>query len=188
MDSIDEIRTMILALCEKKGWIWKSHIELVVKYSVELAEKLGGDKEVVELAAWLHDIGKLEGKRENHHITGAKRAEEILKNMNYPEETIEKIKHCILTHSTDKNYPPKTMEAKIVASADALSHFDNFLALAHSCAVRGESIDETKQTLSRKYESCWDKLMPEAKIMADAKYNAIKLILGEKQALNKGRL
>ena len=108
--------------------------------------------------------------------------------MNYPEETIEKVKHCILTHSSDKNYPPKTIEAKIVASADALSHFDNFLALAHSCAVRGESIKETKQSLSRKYESCWDKLMPEAKIMADTKYNAIKLILGEKQVLDKRRL
>ena len=180
MNAIDEVKNRILALCEKKGWVWKSHIELVVKYSLELADKLGGDKEVVELSAWLHDIEKLEGERENHHINGAKRAEEILRKMNYSENIIKNVKHCILTHSSDKNYPPKTIEAKIVASGDALSHFDNFIALTHSCGVRGETIDTTRQILSRKYETCWDKLMPEAKIMAHDNYNAIKLILGEK--------
>ena len=153
MSSVDELKTMILNLCDKKDWAWKTHIGLVVKYSIELTEKLDADKEVVEIAAWIHDIEKLEGKREKHHIIGAKRAEEILTNLNYSKETIEKVKHCILTHSSDKNYPPKTIEAKIVASADALSHFDNFIALAYSCAVRGENIEKTKQILSKKYEN-----------------------------------
>jgi len=150
------------------------------KYSKLLAKKLDADEEVCEIAAWLHDIRKLKGVREKHHVFGADEAEEILKGSGYPSDKISMVKECILTHSSDENYPPKTLEAKIVASADALSHFDNFLALAHSSfKIKGLSISEGKESIIQKYKTCWAKLIPEAKEIAQQKYEAIKLILGE---------
>ena len=179
---IEEIKSMILELCKDKEWDWKSHIESVVKYSKLLAKKLDADEEICEISAWLHDIKKIKGEKEKHHVHGSEEAAEILKRYNYPEDRIEKIKHCILTHSSDKNYMPESKEAQIVASADALSHFDNFLALAFVVYnLKNHSIEEGREWLIKKYETCWDKLelVPEAKEIAKEKYDAIKLILGE---------
>src|SRR3990167_698446 len=61
------------------------HIKGVVKYSLVLAEKLKADKEVVEIASWLHDYGSVTGNYKDYHITGAKKAEEILNQYHYPK-------------------------------------------------------------------------------------------------------
>jgi hypothetical protein len=77
---------------------------------------------------------------------------------------------------------PESKEAKIVASADALSHFDNFLALAYVVYnLKKLSIEEGREWLIKKYDKCWNKLelVPEAEKIAKEKYYAIKLILGE---------
>lgn len=117
---------MVLELCKDKEWDWRSHIESVVRYSKLLSQKLNADEEICEISAWLHDIKKIKGERERHHVHGSEEASEILKGYAYPENRINMIKHCILTHSSDKNYMPESKEAKIVAFADALSHFDGF--------------------------------------------------------------
>ncbi|MCK4588803.1 MAG: HD domain-containing protein [Nanoarchaeota archaeon] len=178
---IDKIKAMILELCEDANWDWKNHINSVVKYTEILAKQLNADEEVCELSAWLHDIIKIrEGKRELHHVKGAEEAGKILEEMGYSVDKIEKVKHCILTHSSDKNYMPETKEAKILASADALAHFDNFLSLAYFAFVPMKlSIEETRENLLGKTENSWNKLIPEAKVLAKEKYEAIKLILSE---------
>jgi putative nucleotidyltransferase with HDIG domain len=178
----EEIKNMVLNLCNKQDWDWEAHIVSVVKYSKLLAKKLDADEEICELSAWLHDIKKIQGKREKHHVHGSKEAAKILKSYGYPNEKIKQVEHCILTHSADKNYVPETIEAKIVASADALSHFDNFLSLTYVVYdLRNLSIEEGRKWLIKKYESCWDKLdfVPVAKELAQDKYEAIKLILNE---------
>ncbi len=177
-----EIKEYILKLCENKGWDWKSHILSVVKYSEILAKKLKADEEICEISAWLHDIIKIrDGQRDQHHVKGSEEAVKILEKYNYPEKKIEQIKHCIITHSSDENYIPKSTEAKILATADALSHFDNILALAHfAFTIKKESVNQCRETLLKKYKKSWNKLsIPEAKEIAKLKYEAIKLILGD---------
>ncbi len=46
------------------------HIEAVVKNPELLAQKYGADKEIVLIAAWLHDIASITDYYlyENHHI------------------------------------------------------------------------------------------------------------------------
>jgi len=179
---IEEIKIMILELCEDKDWDWKAHVEAVVKYSKILAQQLNADEEICELSAWLHDIIKIrDGERELHHVTGSNEAVKILERYNYPKEKIQQVRHCIITHSSDEKYSPESIEAKIVASADALSHFDNFLSLAHfTFVLKKESVNQCRKTLVKKYEKSWKKLLiPEAKELAKPKYDAIKIILGE---------
>ncbi|MFO8016586.1 MAG: HD domain-containing protein [Candidatus Woesearchaeota archaeon] len=179
---MEEIKSMILGLCRDKEWGWRAHIESVVKYSRILAGKTDADEEVCELSAWLHDIIKIrDGKKDLHHVNGSEEAVRILEEYGYPKDRIQQVKHCILTHSSDENYTPESVEAKIVASADALSHFDNLLELAHyAFVIKKESVDQCRETLLRKYEKSWNKLLiPEAREIARPKYEAIKLVLGE---------
>ena len=167
---------MVLELCNDKDWDWELHITAVVKYSKLLAKKLGADEEVCEISAWLHDIQKVKGNDKDHHIKGALIAAEILRKYNYPEKKIEQVKHCILTHSSKQDYIPESQEAKIVATADALSHFDNFLPLVQ-WVYNNFSVEERRPYLVKKYKGCWDKLIPEAKEIAKPKYEAIKVVL-----------
>ncbi len=181
---IPEIKDMVLELCKDKKWDWRPHIEGVVKYSKLLAKKLGADEEICEISAWLHDIIKLKDSRQaEHHIKGSEEAVSILKKFNYPADRIEQVRHCVLTHSSDKVYIPESKEAKIIASADALSLLDNFLNLAYFVYnIKKYSVEEGRKELIRRYKSYFYKLdfVPEAKEIARPKYEAIKLILGNK--------
>lgn len=172
-----EIKELILSLCEGKDWDWKGHVESVVKHSKNLSKEYGADKEVCEIAAWLHDIDKIKGGKEGHHIRGAKEAEIILKKLDYPDDKIKKVCYCILTHSSDNTYPPKTLEAKIVASADSLAHFDNFLSIMQFCFKKEYGIDKIKEKILKKANQSYDKMMPKVKKLAKPKYDAIKEIL-----------
>jgi uncharacterized protein len=87
------------------------HFVPMVKYAKKLAKRLKADEEVVEIAAWLHDVGSIIYGRDNHHITGAKIAEEKLKELGYPpEKKIELVKKCILNHRGSKQNKRETIE------------------------------------------------------------------------------
>lgn len=154
------------------------HIMSVVKCAKMLAKRFKANKEIVELAALLHDIGVVQGDKPNHHISGAKEAEKILKKFNYPQEKIEKIKHCIFAHRASKKIKRKSLEAEIIATADAMSHFDEIPSLFESAFIRFKmSPKEGKQWLLDKLKRDWKKLMPKARELVRDKYEAIKLIL-----------
>lgn len=159
---------------------WKFHIEIVVKYAKHLAKTEKVDEEVVELAALLHDIGRMKFGGEDHDVTGVPEAEKILKELNYPEEVIEEVKHCVRTHRAAKDYPPETKIAEIIRDADALSHFDMIPVLLQiGMKRRGGDIEEAVKWLSAKIDRDWNKKMhlPESKRIAEEKYKAAKLIL-----------
>ncbi len=181
-DIVPEIKRMVLDLCKQRKWDWSSHIEGVVHYAKLLAEKLGADVEICEVSAWLHDIYKLkDSKQKDHHIMGADEAVKILEEFNYPSDKISQVKHCILTHSSDKVYIPQSKEAKIIASADALSLLDEFLNLAHYVYnIKGYSVEEGRKELVKRYRGYLFKLnyVPEAKEMAKPKADALIEFLG----------
>jgi uncharacterized protein len=175
---IDKVKKLALEECSKDSWDWESHLRGVVKYSLILCDKLGSDKEILEIAAWLHDIEKIKDINVSlHHVKGSETAVKILKEENYPKEKIEVVRQCILTHSSDENYPPETKEQKILASADALCHFDNILNLLHAYFALGKcSVKEGKEKLIKKLDKIMKKasLLPEAKKIATERYAIIK--------------
>lgn len=62
--------------------IWFYHILPTVRCAKMLTSKTGADEEIVEIAALLHDIASIKyNDVENHHISGAKEAERILKKL-----------------------------------------------------------------------------------------------------------
>lgn len=102
------------------------HVMRVYRLSLLLAEhEENVDLDVLIPAALLHDIARVKECNDNtgetdHAILGSGIAEEILRKLEYEDDKIEKIKHCIVTHRFRSGNEPKTIEAKILFDADKL--------------------------------------------------------------------
>ncbi|MCK4650548.1 HD domain-containing protein [Candidatus Babeliales bacterium] len=182
---IKEIETLVENACKKDSnvfgyWIWSHHIVFVVKYAKLLAKKVNADTEVVEIAALLHDYAAISNKeyQKDHHIHGTMLAEKILKNFNYSQEKIEKVKRCIFSHRESFFVKKLTIEEECVASADAMAHIDQALSLfLGGCKAKGLGIDEGILWLKEKLEKSWNKLCPQAKEIMKGKYLSVKNLL-----------
>ncbi len=83
------------------------------------------DLDVLELSALMHDIARKKEdldktERIDHAVEGAKIARHILKSFDFPNETVEHVAECILTHRWRADRKPRTKEAKILFDADKL--------------------------------------------------------------------
>ena len=99
-----------------------THTKRVFKSTKEIIDncELGPeDKEVVLLAAVLHDAGYVKG-HDKHEIESAALATEFLKGKNASESLIKKVVDCIL--ATELETTPENELEKIIRDADA-SHF-----------------------------------------------------------------
>jgi len=73
----------------------------------------------------LHDIARVEESKYktgklDHAILGSEIAEDILRKLQYEEEKIQRIKHCIIAHRFRTGNEPNTVEAKILFDSDKL--------------------------------------------------------------------
>lgn len=100
---------------------WDYHVKPVINQAKELAEKYKADSEVVWLAAILHDLGQLDAL-EPHEEISSEKAYNILLEENFEKKIAGKVKDTILTHRCNKHFP-SNLEQKILATADALTHF-----------------------------------------------------------------
>lgn len=178
---VEEIKRFVEGECRKNllgNEILINHFIPVVNYSKKLAGKKEVDLEIVEIAAWLHDIGSIIYGRENHHITGAEIAERKLRELNYPEEKIEKIKKCILNHRGSVNNFRESVEEQIIAEADCLDTFDRIEGLFEAAFVfEKKSRQESKESVKQKLQNKWNQLSSESRKLIKSKYDAAMLLL-----------
>lgn len=163
---------------------FKYHILPVVKNALLLAKRLKADSEVVEAAAFLHDIGRALKRNQfeaenDHHLVGAEETRKILESLSLSNKFIEKVVHCVLTHRGRKGPEPESLEAEIVACADAMAHFDTFLDVFSFFLQTCNSFEETINEMEAKMDRNWNKklTLPEAKEIVRPKYEAIKLLI-----------
>jgi uncharacterized protein len=96
------------------------HVTAVVTLAIKLAQLTGADQDVVEAAAWLHDIRKDAGN--NHHRQGAKFARKFLQETNFPTKKIDQVAHVIQEHmGLYRDKPLQNLEAQILWDADKLA-------------------------------------------------------------------
>lgn len=164
------------------------HIEAVVKNCEILAEKYGADKEIVMIAAWLHDIASVTDYAlyEEHHIFGAEMAYDILAKLSYDESKIRIVQNCIRNHRGSVYIDKNNVEELCVADADAISHFDSVLSLLYLAYVeRQMSIEEGMRFVKGKLERSFYKLSKEGKAFYEDKYRQVMRLLGESQVTKK---
>lgn len=183
----EKVKEELLNRCEKykekNGYdFWNDHIKFVVQNSVKLAKEYGADVEIVELGALLHDIAMPSeyGEREQHHIYGAEIAEQLLTELNYPQDRIEKVKNCVLNHRGSKDRPRNTIEEQCVADADVIAHFDCIPSLFHLAFGKNEkdlSIEDGTEFIKQKLERDYNKLSERTREMLKDRYKQITEVL-----------
>ena len=104
------------------GW---DHAERVWNLCRHIGRAEGADLRILQLAAYLHDIGRPEEKASGgevcHAVAGAERARTILEENRCDRETVERVVHCIASHRFRRNgEQPATLEARILFDADKL--------------------------------------------------------------------
>lgn len=157
------------------------HIVAVVKNAEILAERYGADKEIVMIAAWLHDIASITDYSlyELHHIHGAGLAYDILKRYGYEDNKIALVQKCIRNHRGSVVADKSSPEELCVADADAISHFDNVPALLYlAYAQRGMDIEEGRKFVRDKLQRSFQKLSAESKEFCRDKFEKAMEVLG----------
>ncbi len=173
----------VLSECQKETNIfgmnaYNHHFTSVVMYAKQLAKETGADMEIVQIAAWLHDIGSIKGHYEDHHIAGQQFAEEFLKQHDYPQDKIDKIKHCIYAHRGSKDIPRETIEAQCISDADAMSHFNTVASLFYlAIHVRELETQESNDFVKSKLQRSYNKLTDIGKKLIQDKYDSVMNIL-----------
>ncbi len=97
------------------------HVEAVVRTALRLAELTGADAEVVEAAAWLHDVAKLGS--DQHGIDGAVEARRVLAQTDFPAEKIPAVADAIAKHVglwVEQGVRIEPLEAAVLWDADKL--------------------------------------------------------------------
>lgn len=103
--------------------LYENHFILVARYGLKLARKTGADPEIVELASYLHDFSVVLNidTLQDHEIRGMEIAENLLTQFHYPKDKIEKVKICILNHSSPRRPNAASAEEVCVSNADLMS-------------------------------------------------------------------
>lgn len=96
------------------------HVKAVVTLTLKLADLTGADREVIEAAAWLHDVCKVEG--EKHPEEGARFARNFLPKTDFPSQKIDRVARAIENHiGLWRNEPLQDLESQVLWDADKLA-------------------------------------------------------------------
>jgi HD superfamily phosphodiesterase len=119
-----------LAISEKVQKIYSKedfniHIKTTVAHAKNLQKRFGGDRKIIIVAAYLHDIGRYFGAVSNHEQQAIGKVKKILINEGFSKKEIKKVIFVIKNHGLHKKCKI-THNLKILSTADALSHFDDF--------------------------------------------------------------
>lgn len=184
-DILKDLQQEIYDRCQREtnefGMGCYYHILAVVKNAEILAEEYGADKEIVIIAAWLHDIASITDYSlyELHHIHGAKMAYDILKEYGYDDNKISLVQECIRNHRGSIALEKSSMEELCVADADAISHFDSVPSLLYLAYVkRGLGMEEGKEFVKDKLMRSFQKLSARSKKHYQNKFESVMEILG----------
>lgn len=129
-NKLSQIKELVKNECTSLGfagsWFYGVHLLAVEKFAKELLKKLPkANKEVVMLGVWLHDSQRIRGIKGDHAEIGAVEAQKVMEQFKYDKGIIDQVKAIILSHSCDTKLMPATLEGKILATADAMSHYAN---------------------------------------------------------------
>lgn len=145
LDASKDLARSILGESFSHGY---PHVERVLRYARLIANEVTNvDKLLLELAVYLHDVGRALG--EPHAYYSALIAKAFLEELNVGSDLLELTVNAIEYHSFSyaklKKVEPKSAEAMILSDADKLDALGvvGFLRAFHHSWERGRSLEET---------------------------------------------
>ncbi|WP_298983819.1 HD domain-containing protein [Caldilinea sp.] len=169
------------------------HVQRVVQVALWLAERTGADREIVEAAAWLHDIRKGEP---NHDKIGAVEAGALLQETDFPPEKIAGVVDAIDRHAgltRAPGAPPlEPLETAVLWDADKLTKLGVSM-IAYQLSTRefdGASLAERRQEMQKFLRTVLSKTVESmntapARHLAQVRYRAMASFLDEWESEDK---
>jgi len=118
MNFVEKTKKYALTLYKKDdfihGWI---HIYAVRNNALKLQKILGGNKEIIEIAAYLHDCDYSKGVRKHTELS-AKKAKRFLNSIEYNKT--KQVFEAIKNHSLGSKKFNASLESKILFDADKI--------------------------------------------------------------------
>ncbi len=191
MDKLDLVINNVRKLYEKKNpvidwndWLFEGHNKVVANWVEDLSKEYDFDKESVIAAAYLHDLAyawtsKNDPDLDEKSEEGARR---VLKESGFSEEKITFIVDKIIHgHGMHDGKEPEHLEAKILATADALAHFttDFYLVVCwNNYLFEDKTLKDYKDWVLKKIERDFNNkiFFDEYKEIAKPYYQSIKTI------------
>jgi putative nucleotidyltransferase with HDIG domain len=141
---------------EWADWLADHHVFVVADNATELAKRFGANEELSRAAALLHDIADAKMSRfaENHEETSLQMARELMQQAGFSANDIELVvEDAVRYHSCRDGHIPSSLEGKILATADAMAHFQTDFYVYFTWA-RGKStpLHEVKALVLKKLE------------------------------------
>ena len=184
---INDAKKKVFDLAKKNNFLW--FYNLHQRETIKCAEKLfkiykGANRKIVLISCWLHDIASYHTKNDkevlkvklNHHIDGARIAGDFLRKYKITKKEINEIKNCIIKHRNSPPYTPKTLEEKIVAVADTLSHFESIFYLIYFKIHPKNSLEKMVENDLKKLSRDWRDLglLPKSRKLVKKKFDVLK--------------
>ena len=147
-------------------WFYNLHIKEVVECARQLLPLYKANEKVVILSAWMHDFSllyvdsnnRLKTSHKVHHLESSEMAEKFLKKYKVDESERHAIKEAILRHRNKDEFKPRKTEEKIVAVADAMSHFTGLYYFTYFKFYPNDSLEEMILKRKKQIEKDWEKL------------------------------
>jgi HD superfamily phosphodiesterase len=183
---VNDIKELILREAKKNDWLWfyDLHQKEVVKCAEKLLKIYKADRQVVIIACWLHDISKYQIKskldtgkfHKTHHFDSYEFSKKYLAKYKISDNELEQISNCVLRHRNSSSYKARTVEEKIVAVADTLSHFTGVFYFTHFKFHPESSIDFMVNNHLEKLKRDWRDfgLLPKSRKIVEKEFVAIK--------------
>jgi uncharacterized protein len=178
---VEEVREYVLKECDsdKNAFgpaFFEQHLSVVVEYAKRLAEALGADPEIVELAGWLHDLAAVQdvAALPRHPALSAEVAQKVLREKGYPAERVERVAACIASHSAPMQIGSGSAEEVCVSNADAMAHIVRpAYWLYFAFCVRRLGFAEGRDWLRQRAENNWAALIPPACAIIEQEYRQV---------------
>jgi hypothetical protein len=156
-----------------KSRVAESYIRQTIwsrNYALKLAEIYSADKFVLEVSAYLHDIGADVG--ESHPSKSAKMAKEFLLKLEVPKAKLAQITSCISNHKTGaKTY---AVEEDILQDSDALVFLEDTYKVFLEKQKKKSSEEQARKNTVKKIKTILDSIHTDgAKKLALELFNKI---------------
>ena len=152
----DRLKERVLPYFEGGDGHGFDHVQRVYNSALKISEGEDVDMDVVRASVLLHDVAR---SREDeldscHAEEGAKMAAEILEEMGFSEEKIEKVVHVIGVHRYSKGLNAESREAEILQDADRLDALGAIIIsrVFMKAGQRGDVVYDPKIPVMEKYD------------------------------------
>lgn len=175
---VRNVRDFVLSACQEEtnafgSAFFEQHLLLVRDYALRLAATLAADIEIVELAAYLHDLAAIRdfSTLSDHAAKGAAIARSLLAELKFPAARIHRIERCIAIHCSPLSFGAAPIEEVCLSNADAMAQIANPVYWLHyAFGVRQFDFDRGLRWFSERIESHWERLIEPAKDMIEEEY------------------